>query len=65
LQEVLAAVEATNLFTGDLQLRGASNVIADATDTVFTLNAGGREATISVYGLGLLDPSMGNPQGVT
>lgn len=65
MQEVLAAVEATNLFTGDLQLRGASNVIADATDTVFTLNAGGREATVSVYGLGLLDPSMGNPQGVT
>ena len=65
VQEVLAAVEATNLFTGDLELRGASNFVADATDTVFTLNAGGREATVSVYGLGLLDPSMGNPQGVT
>ena len=65
IQEVLAAVEETGLFTGDLQLRGASNFVADATDTVFTVNAGGREATVSVYGLGTLDPSLGTPQGVT
>jgi len=65
IQEVLAAVAETNLFTSDLELRGASNVIADATDTVFTLNAGGAEVTVSVYGLGMLDPSLGTPQGVT
>ena len=65
IQEVLAAVEQTNLFTSDVELRGASNVVADATDTVFRLNAGGRETTVSVYGLGLLDPSMGTPPGVT
>jgi len=65
VQAVLSAVEETNLFTGDLELRGAQNVIADATDTVFTLNAGGRTVTVSVYGLGLLGPALGNPQGVT
>ena len=65
IQEVLAAVEETNLFTSDVELRGASNVVADATDTVFRLNAGDRETTVSVYGLGLLDPSMGTPPGVT
>ena len=59
IQAVLEAVEDTNLFTGDLELRGAMNVIADATDTVFRLNANGDEVTVLVYGLGLLDPSSG------
>ncbi len=59
IQAVLEAVEDTNLFTGDLELRGAMNVIADATDTVFRLNANGDEVTVAVYGLGLLDPSLG------
>ena len=65
IQAVLDAVEATDLFTADLELRGAMNVIADATDTVFRLNANGREVTISVYGLGLLDPEFGgNFEGI-
>ena len=64
IQEVLAAAEATNLFTADADLRGAMNVIADASDTVFRLNAGGREVAVSVYALGLLDPSMGNMEGI-
>jgi len=65
IQQVLEAVESTNLFAADLDLRGASAMVADATDTVFRVNAGGRSVTVTVYGLGLIDPSMGTPQGVT
>ena len=65
IQVVLEAVEDTALFTGDLELRGAQNVVADATDTVFRLNANDREVTVTVYALGLLDPSFGgNLEGV-
>jgi hypothetical protein len=59
IQAVLEAVEQTNLFTGDLELRGAQNFVADASDTVFRLSANGAEVTVTVYGLGLLDPSLG------
>ena len=59
IQAVLEAVEDTNLFTGDLELRGAMNVVADATDTVFHLNANGDEVTVTVYALGMLDPTLG------
>lgn len=65
IQAVLEAVEETNLFTGDLELRGAMNVIADATDTVFRANLNGHEVTVAVYGLGLLDPAFGgNFEGI-
>jgi hypothetical protein len=65
IQAVLEAVEETNLFTGDLELRGAQNFVADATDTVFRLNANGAEVTVAVYGLGLLDPNLGgNFEGI-
>lgn len=65
IQAVLEAVEDTELFAGDLELRGAQNFVADATDTVFHLNANDREVTVSVYGLGLLDPSFGgNFEGI-
>lgn len=64
IQQVLEAIEQTNLFTSDLELKGAQAMIADATDTVFHLNADGRQVTVSVYALGLLDPSMDMPQGV-
>jgi hypothetical protein len=59
IQVVLEAVEDTNLFTGDLELRGAMNVVADATDTIFRASVNGEEVTITVYGLGLLDPELG------
>jgi hypothetical protein len=65
IQEVLEAIEETNLFTADLELKGAQAMVADATDTVFRLAADGREVTVSVYALGLLDPSMDSPPGVT
>ena len=65
IQAVLDAIEQTNLFTADLDLRGAQNQVADASDTVFTLNAGQDEVVVRVYGLGMLDPSLGAPPGVT
>jgi hypothetical protein len=65
IQQVLEAIEQTNLFATDLELRGAQAMVADATDTVFHLDADGRQVTVSVYALGLLDPSMELPQGVT
>jgi hypothetical protein len=64
IQEVLNAVEETNLFTADLELRGAQNVVADASDTLFILNAGGQEVTITIYGLGALLPDMDPPPGM-
>jgi hypothetical protein len=59
IQAVLEAIEDTSLFTGDLELRGAMNVVADATDTVFHVNANGNEVTVTVYALGMLDPALG------
>jgi hypothetical protein len=62
IQDVLEAVEATELFAGDLDLRAAQNVVADATDTVFALDAGGRQVRVSAFALGSLsDPAMGEP----
>lgn len=65
IQEILAAVEETNLFTADAEFRGAMNVVADASDTVFTLHAAGLETTVTVYALGMLTPDMGELPGVT
>lgn len=65
IQEVLRAIEDTGLFTSDVELNGAQGVIADAANTVFTLNAGGDEVTVSVYGLGAVMPGMEPPQGMT
>lgn len=67
IQTVLGALEDTNLFVGDeIELRGMENSVADASDTVFTLNAGGLESRVSVYGLGTWSPDMGMepPPGV-
>ena len=65
IQAVLEAIEETNLFTGDLELRGAMNVCADCTDTVFRANVNGEEITITVFGLGMLDPEFGgNLEGI-
>ncbi|HEX7197101.1 MAG TPA: hypothetical protein VF364_09755 [Candidatus Limnocylindria bacterium] len=65
IQAVLATVEATNLFTADLELRGAQNIVADAADTLFTIDAGGQAVTVSIYGLGTLLPDMEPPPGVS
>jgi len=65
IQEVLRGVEDTGLFTTDVELNGAQSVVADAANTRFALNAGGREVTVSVYGLGALLPDMEPPPGMT
>jgi hypothetical protein len=65
IQVVLEAVEETNLFTADLELRGAMNVVADATDTVFRASVNGNEVAVTVYALGMLDPTLGgNFEGI-
>jgi hypothetical protein len=64
IQQVLDEVLATGLFEEDLSLTGAQAMVADAAETVFTLRAGGRETTVSVYALGMLDP-VNPPPNVT
>ena len=65
IQTVLEAVEETGLFTADLELRGAQAMVADAADTVFQLNAGGRTVTITVYALGMVLDGMEPPPGMS
>lgn len=67
IDQVLDAIIGTNLFDADLDLRGAMNMVADASDTIFTLRAGGEEVTVSVYGLGTLAPMPGMepPEGIS
>ena len=65
IQEVLRGVEETGLFTADVELNGAQSMVADAANTVFILDAAGREVTISIYGLGAVPPDMEPPPGMT
>lgn len=65
IQTVLEAVEETGLFTTDVELRGAAAMCADCADTVFTLNAAGRDVTVTVYGLGMVGPDMELPPEMT
>ncbi len=55
IQAVLAELEATGLFAEDLDLRGAQNCVADASDVIFAMHADQRDVTVTVYGLGILD----------
>lgn len=64
VQTVLGALQDTNLFTGELELRGMQGMVADASDTVFTLDAGGSQTTVTVYALGMLMPDMEPPPGM-
>lgn len=64
LQAVLHEIAATGLFTQDRDFTGAAGTVADASTTIFTLHADGREVRISVYALGVFD--AGTPSnGVT
>lgn len=56
VQTILNAVAASGQFATSAEWRGAQNFVADAADTVFTLNADGRTVTVSIYGLGTLMP---------
>jgi hypothetical protein len=64
IQAVLKAVAATGQFAGSAEWRGAQNFVADAPDTVFTLNADGRSVTVTVYGLGTFLPGQEAPPDV-
>ena len=64
IQAVLNEVARTGLFGSSVEYRGAQNFVADAGDTVFTLHAGGKDVTITVFGLGTLDPA-GNYPGLS
>jgi hypothetical protein len=54
IQAVLAEVIGTGLFAADHDYRGAQGCVMDASDTIFTLHAAGRDETVTVYGLGTL-----------
>jgi hypothetical protein len=61
IQAVLNAVAASGQFAASAEWRGAQNFVADAPDTVFTLNAEERTTTITVYGLGTFLPDEAPP----
>ena len=62
IQEVLRLLADTRLFGADAEFDGASNFVADAATTTFTVNAGGGTVNVSIYGLGTLPPDgQGGP----
>jgi hypothetical protein len=63
IQLVLGALEETNLFVGDVDNRVMQSMLADANDTIITVNAGGRTSRVSVYAIGMLLPDMEPPPG--
>ena len=63
VQTVLSALDDTNLFVGDLENRVAQSMVADANDTIFTVNAGGRTSVVTVFGIGAMPPDMEPPPG--
>lgn len=65
VQQVLRALEQTNLFTGNLELRGMNGMVADANDTIFTVRAAGLESVVSVYAISMLFPDMEPPPGMS
>lgn len=65
VQQVLRALEQTNLFPGDLELRGMMGMVADANDTIFTVRAAGLESVVTVYAISMLFPDMEPPPGVS
>lgn len=56
IMAVLNAVAATGRFAASAEWMGAQNYVADASDTVFTLNAEDRTVTITVYALNAYPP---------
>jgi hypothetical protein len=57
IQALLNEVAQSRLFGASIEYRGAQNCVMDASDTVFSLRADGREVEVVVYGLGTLDPA--------
>jgi hypothetical protein len=61
VQAVLNAVASSGQFAASAEWRGAQNFVADAPDTVFTMNADGRTVTVLIYGLGTVIPGEEPP----
>lgn len=61
IQAILTKVAETGIFVADARFDGAQMMIADAADTVFTLNADDRHVEVSIYALGALDPQSVPP----
>jgi hypothetical protein len=64
IQAVIARIAETGLFDETRSFNSASQVVADAQSTVFTLRADSRETIVDVYGLGMFvegEPPEGVP----
>lgn len=58
IQEVLTLVSDTGLFEASAEFDAASNFIADAPTTIFTLTTSAGTVVVSVYGLGALSDGI-------
>jgi len=56
IQLVLREAVGSGQLDDDADWLGANRFVADAPDSVFTLHADGREVSVRVYALGILDP---------
>jgi hypothetical protein len=65
LAEVISAIEATNLFTADLDVNVEGGMAIDAGATVFTVHVGDTDAVVRVGSLGALPPDAEPPPGMS
>lgn len=64
IQSVLFRIAETALFEESQSFTAATQFIADANSTVFTVNADDRSAVVDVYALGFLTDDIGPPETV-
>ncbi|MGH2462151.1 MAG: hypothetical protein ACRDFZ_00820 [Candidatus Limnocylindria bacterium] len=64
IQSVLFRILETGLFDASHSYDAATQFIADANSTVFTVRADNREVVVDIYALGLLTDPIGAPTGV-
>jgi hypothetical protein len=64
IQSVISRVTETGLFAESQSFTAASQIVADAQSTVFTLRADSRETIVDVYGLGTLTDPAQLPESV-
>jgi len=64
IQSVLFRITETGLFDANHSWNAATQFIADANSTVFTVRADNREVVVDVYALGLLTDPSGAPTGI-
>jgi len=64
IQSILFRIAETGLFDESHSWNAATQFIADASSTVFTVRADNREVVVDVYALGLLTDPIGAPTGI-